>query len=158
MNLLNDAYNRLTQFVNENPRMVTVATILAALLVVVFLSMQTPDPEPFAVRYGRGQRGGDVVDKQLVLFYAPWCGHCKSLKPTWDQLAQKYHNRVVGSEKVAIMKVNADEHPEKTQELDISGFPTIILFKGNDKIMYSGDRSLKSLETFLRRASLPLNP
>ena len=98
----------------------------------------------------RSHQGGGVSDKKLVLFYAPWCGHCKALKPTWEQLAEKYHGKQVGDYMVKVEKVNADENPEVTRELNIDGFPTVLLFKDGDTIPYSGDRSMESLETFLQ--------
>lgn len=94
---------------------------------------------------------GGGSDKQLVLYYADWCGHCQTLKPKWDELAAKYNGTQVGGYNVTIDKVNGDEFPEKTQELQIKGFPTIIMYKDGEKTVYTGDRSMESLEEFVRK-------
>jgi len=58
----------------------------------------------------------------LVEFYAPWCGHCKSLAPEWEKVAQN----LKGIVKVAA--VNCDDEKDLAGHFGIQGFPTIKLF------------------------------
>lgn len=47
----------------------------------------------------------------MVKFYAPWCGHCKSLAPKYDKLAGVFN----GEKDVVVAKVDATEYPELAQ-------------------------------------------
>lgn len=60
----------------------------------------------------------------LVDFFAPWCGHCKTLAPVLDELAGELDG------KLKIVKVNVEEHRPLSQEYGVMGLPTMILFKG----------------------------
>lgn len=86
-------------------------------------------------------------DKDVLLeFYAPWCGHCKALAPKYDELAELY----ASSDKVVIGKIDATANDVPD---DISGFPTIKLFKAGAKdepIEYSGARSVEALAEFVK--------
>lgn len=93
-----------------------------------------------------GFESGDK--KTLVLFHAPWCGHCQRLKPTWEQLVKKHS----GDSTVAIKSVDCDKEPAKAKENDVQGFPTIILFKGGQKKVFSGERTLEGIESFINSA------
>ena len=84
--------------------------------------------------------------KRLVLFYAPWCPHCKDIMPTWDALMT---DSTQGKLSVSVEKVDCDKNPEQATQNGVNGFPTIILFKGTDKVVYQGDRSKKSIENFV---------
>lgn len=64
----------------------------------------------------------------LVDFWAPWCGPCKMLAPTIDEVANAY----VGKARVG--KVNTDNNPQVATSLRISGIPTVILFKGGQEV------------------------
>jgi len=64
----------------------------------------------------------------LVDFWAPWCGPCKKLAPTIEELAGEFEG------KVRIGKLNTDENPQTATELKISAIPTVMLFKGGEVI------------------------
>lgn len=59
----------------------------------------------------------------LVDFYAPWCGPCKMLAPLLDQLAQHFAGRI------QFFKVNVDGAPEMANHYEITGVPTLLLFR-----------------------------
>ncbi|MCA6480740.1 MAG: thioredoxin, partial [Chitinophagaceae bacterium] len=59
----------------------------------------------------------------LVDFTATWCGPCKMLSPILEQL----HERM--GESVRIIKIDVDKNPALSAELQISGVPTLILYK-----------------------------
>src|SRR4028118_355795 len=78
----------------------------------------------------------------LVDFFAEWCGPCKMMKPVLDELRQ-----LVG-DKVRILKIDIDRNPAITNSLDISGVPTLVLYR-NGKILWrqSGVLSAKQLQS-----------
>src|ERR1700687_2327237 len=59
----------------------------------------------------------------LVDFWAPWCGPCKMMSPVVDSVAAKY------GDKVKFVKLNTDENPTTASHYQISGIPSLLLFK-----------------------------
>ncbi|CCF57677.1 hypothetical protein KAFR_0D00300 [Kazachstania africana CBS 2517] len=90
----------------------------------------------------------------LVKYYAPWCGHCKRLAPIYEELAD-----VVASNKKtnnSFVIADIDDTVNDVANLQIKGYPTIILYPAGQKdkpITYEGSRSIESLLTFLEENS-----
>lgn len=77
----------------------------------------------------------------LVDFYADWCGPCKSLAPTLDELENKMQG------KINILKVNVDQNPELAQQFGVRGIPALYFFKdGEVRSQMVGLQPLGALE------------
>lgn len=85
----------------------------------------------------------------LVAFTAPWCGHCKSLAPIWETLANDFANEPT----VLVAKVDAEAPQSKAvaEEQGVSSYPTIKYFpKGSTTPeAYQGGRTEEALVGFL---------
>ncbi len=59
----------------------------------------------------------------LVDFWAPWCGPCRMLSPTLEELGREL------GDSAKVVKVNVDEEPELAAKYGIMSIPTVIAFK-----------------------------
>lgn len=64
----------------------------------------------------------------LVDFWAEWCGPCKAVAPSLEELATEYSGRL------KVVKLDVDENQEVSIQYDVRSIPTLILFKGG-KVM-----------------------
>jgi len=99
-------------------------------------------PKRLSILSGRNFAKRTANGSWLVKFYAPWCGHCQTMAPTWSQLA---------TQEPGIAKVNCDDHPELCQSQNVDAYPTIKLFRDGEVAgEYDGDHTLSALRSYLR--------
>ena len=88
------------------------------------------------------QTAGKTV---FVKFFAPWCGHCKAMKPDWDALMTEYE----GSENILIADVDCiNSGKDLCSKVGVEGFPTIKHGDPANLEDYKGGRDANSLKKF----------
>eukprot|EP00579_Thalassiosira_antarctica_P006019 CAMPEP_0201882976 /NCGR_PEP_ID=MMETSP0902-20130614/15076_1 /ASSEMBLY_ACC=CAM_ASM_000551 /TAXON_ID=420261 /ORGANISM="Thalassiosira antarctica, Strain CCMP982" /LENGTH=213 /DNA_ID=CAMNT_0048411669 /DNA_START=57 /DNA_END=698 /DNA_ORIENTATION=+ len=123
----------------------TVNSLLSALLVLQFATQVAGKSEEL-----NPKTFNEAINSKntFVKFYAPWCGHCKSLAPDWDTLADTYS----ASPSVMIGSVDCttEENTDLCQQYGVQGYPSLKYFKdGNtDGADYEGGRDLGTLGSF----------
>ena len=63
----------------------------------------------------------------MIDFWAVWCGPCRMIAPTVEELAKEYAG------KIKVMKLNTDENPDVASKYKIMGIPTIIFIKNGQE-------------------------
>jgi thioredoxin 1 len=73
----------------------------------------------------------EVLDSEvpvLVDFWAPWCGPCRMVAPVVDEISAQYEGQL------KVVKVNTDENPNVASQYGIRSIPTLMIFKGGQKV------------------------
>ncbi len=119
---------------------------------------KVPEKEPASAvtNLGPGEFDSTVSKAKVafIKFFAPWCGHCKRLAPTWEKLGDKFAD-VDG---VVIAKVDCTSDDNVNKDLcnkhEVNGFPTLNLYKNGKKVEeFNGKRELDDLVAFVEKHS-----
>lgn len=98
----------------------------------------------------------DKTKDVLIEFYAPWCGHCKSLAPKYEELAQK----LKGETSLVIAKIDATAN-DIPPSFGVQGFPTLFFVPAGAKDApkkYEGGREVEDFVKYLaKEATQELN-
>ena len=69
------------------------------------------------------------ADKPVIVdFWAEWCGPCRMVSPILDEIATEY------SEKLKVVKVNVDDHPQLAMDYQVTGIPLLGIFQGGQMV------------------------
>ncbi len=96
---------------------------------------------------GQEQWQNEVINSDkpvFVDFWAEWCGPCRIVSPTVEELSKEYND------KVNFVKVNVDENNELASKYNVFSIPTLAIFR-NGKIIAqtAGAASKESLRTYI---------
>ena len=88
----------------------------------------------------------------FVEFYAPWCGHCKSLAPIWDKLGEEFKD----DDSVLIAKMDATVN--EAIGVKVKSYPTLKMWKkGNNRLIdFNGARDFETLVHFVKTGEMEL--
>ena len=122
-----------------NPKLVCTLSVLAVLLVALYLSQKR-------IMY-EGFEGG--AQKSLVICKADWCGHCKKAAPEFQKLLGASPMTLKDGSKVTVKILDADKDKSEIGKYKVRGYPTILIDNNGQTTEYPGERTASAVMEFL---------
>lgn len=85
-------------------------------------------------------------DPWFIKFYAPWCHHCQALAPSWLTMSKEMKG------KLNVGEVNCDVEKRLCKDAGVRGYPTMLYFRGGEKVEYEGLRGVGDLISYAQKA------
>jgi len=90
--------------------------ILCAILIFIFVAMVVSIANPIA---------NPTPNDKVILFYAPWCGHCNEMKPLMESVSETMQ--------IPITYIDGDHDPQELIRYGIKSYPTLIVDRGGSE-------------------------
>lgn len=88
-------------------------------------------------------------DATFTMYYADWCGHCKTAKPAFEKMASS-GPVIVNGKKCTLQLVSPEKEPEKAKDKPIRGFPTFLFESSEGQVVeYKGERNTEAYLKFI---------
>ncbi|XP_066299648.1 uncharacterized protein [Branchiostoma lanceolatum] len=91
----------------------------------------------------------------LVMFYAPWCGHCKKMKPEYDEAAATLKEENIDG---VLAALDATKSPQVAKRFEVKGYPTVKYFKDGEEAFGFNDRTADKIVDFMKDPKEPPPP
>lgn len=91
----------------------------------------------------------------LVMFYAPWCGHCKRLKPKYEKAAEKLKQKKING---ILAALDATKEPKTAKKFSVTGYPTLKYFRSGEFQFDVNIREEDELISFIKDPKKPPPP
>ena len=128
----------------------TVYVIVLCNIVLQFVHTQEVSDPDVVVLSDSNFKDFIAQDLTLVEFYAPWCGHCKSLAPQYAIAATE-----LKSADIQIGKVDCTAETSIASEYGITGYPTLKVFRNGVPSDYQGQRTSDAIVSYMKKQSGP---
>jgi len=120
-----------------------VLIVVAGLLFIYYVFFAKKDSNPREKMEGQ---------PEIINYNTDWCGYSQRLEPIWNdftkEMGSKYPNI-----KVTNLKCDNPNNKEKCMIPEIEGYPTVILHKGDKKIVFDDMRTKENLLKFIEENS-----
>jgi len=90
----------------------------------------------------------------IVTFFAPWCGHCKAMKPDFEAAAKQFSP----DSTVRFGLVDCTVHESTCRDYQVKGYPTIKSFSNGKPADYNGGRSTSDFVTYMKNQGAKSKP
>lgn len=98
------------------------------ILLVILISITFVNGSVSELTDGNYKYRLEMSNKTIVVFYATWCGACRSMKPEYIKASKAFKGNV------KFTLVNVDEHKKMTKKYNITSIPTTIVFKKGKEV------------------------
>lgn len=106
-------------------------------------------PEEAVITLTEANFDSIIAEESLILveFYAPWCGHCKRLKPEYERAARRLK---LIKNPIKLAKIDATVETELAKRFEVKGYPTLFVFRNGKKYVYKGPRDENGIVEYMQ--------